>query len=525
MAKSVRKIPASVNLYNVATTTNKKKRRVAAYARVSTDQEEQLTSYEAQVDYYTNYIKSRDDWEFVDVYTDEGISGTSTKHREGFNKMVECAMAGNIDLIITKSVSRFARNTVDSLTTIRKLKDIGCECYFEKENIWTFDGKGELLLTIMSSLAQEESRSISENVKWGHRKRFADGKVSVPYGIFLGYKKGEDGNLAIDEEQAKIVKRIYREYLSGSTAVAIAKGLTNDGIETPGHKQKWHASTVRSILTNEKYKGEALLQKYYTPDFLTKKQKVNNGEIQQYYVENNHPAIIEPDIFEMVRIEKDRRLMLNGKYSGTDILTSRIKCGDCGGSYGAKVWHSSSKYKKVIYQCNRKYAGEEKCKTPAIRADDVEERFVNAVNSIIENKDEIISNLELMLDKICNRDELTKEKAKLEKNLTEQVEKIQNLIDINSKVAQNQEKYKKEYDALIQEYEETKNKFEQLEIESSKKAAKHQMIQDYINTLKKQDKPLDKFNGLMWGSLLESATIKDKETIIFKFKDGTEIAG
>ena len=171
MAKNVRAIPATVNLFDATPITNSKKRRVAAYARVSTDQEEQLTSYEAQVDYYTNYIKSRSDWEFVDVYTDEGISGTSTKHREGFNKMVEYAMAGNIDLIITKSVSRFARNTVDSLTTIRKLKVIGCECYFEKENIWTFDGKGELLLTIMSSLAQGESRSISENVKWGHRKR------------------------------------------------------------------------------------------------------------------------------------------------------------------------------------------------------------------------------------------------------------------------------------------------------------------------------------------------------------------
>mgnify|MGYP002586500696 FL=1 len=525
MQKNVRAIPASVNLYNAETITNKKKRRVAAYARVSTDQEEQLTSYEAQVDYYTNYIKSRDDWEFVDVYTDEGISGTSTKHREGFNKMVKSALAGDIDLIITKSVSRFARNTVDSLTTIRKLKDIGCECYFEKENIWTFDGKGELLLTIMSSLAQEESRSISENVKWGHRKRFADGKVTVPFNHFLGYKRGEDGNLVIDEEQAVIVKRIYREYLSGSTAVAIAKGLTNDGIETPGHKQKWHASTVRSILTNEKYKGEALLQKYYTPDFLTKKQKVNNGEIQQYYVENNHPAIIEPEIFEMVRIEKDRRLMLNGKYSGTDILTSRIKCGECGGSYGAKVWHSSSKYKKVIYQCNRKYAGKEKCTTPAIRADDVEERFVNVVNSLFENKEEIISNLEMVLEKIGSKKELTEEKDKLEKSLTEQVEKIQELIEVNSRVAQNQNKYKKEYDALIQEYEETKNKYEQLESEISRKAAKHQMLKDYINTLKKQNKPLEKFNGLIWGSLLESATIKDKDTIVFRFKDGTEIVG
>ena len=377
----------------------------------------------------------------------------------------------------------------------------------------------------MSSLAQEESRSISENVKWGHRKRFADGKVSVPFNNFLGYKKGEDGNLVIDEEQAMIVKRIYREFLSGSSSVAIAKGLTNDGIETPGHKQKWYATTVRSILTNEKYKGDALLQKHYTVDFLTKKQKINNGEVQQYYVENNHPAIIEPDVFEMVRLEIDRRLMLKGKYSGTDILTAKIRCGECGGSYGAKVWHSNDKYRRVMYQCNSKYSGKEKCKTPAIRSEDIESRFVNVVNILIENKDEIISNLEKVLDKICNKKELLEEKEKLENSLTEQVEKIQDLIDINSRVAQNQEKYKKEYDALIKNYDETKCKFEQLEIKLSQQAAKHQMIKDYINTLKKQEKLLTKFDGLVWGSLLESATIKDKDVIVFRFKDGTEING
>jgi len=163
MAKRVTTIPATISRYTAAPINSKKKRRVAAYARVSTDHEEQLTSYEAQVDYYTNYIKGRDDWEFVAVYADEGITGCNTKRREGFNTMVSDALAGRIDLIITKSVSRFARNTVDSLTTIRKLKEHNIECFFEKENIWTFDGKGELLLTIMSSLAQEESRSISEN--------------------------------------------------------------------------------------------------------------------------------------------------------------------------------------------------------------------------------------------------------------------------------------------------------------------------------------------------------------------------
>ena len=204
MAKNVITIPATISKYTVSPMHGKKKRKVAAYARVSTDHEEQQSSYEAQVDYYTHYIESRSDWEFVAVYADEGITGCNTKKRDGFNRMVEDALSGRIDLIITKSVSRFARNTVDSLTTIRKLKENGTECYFEKENIWTFDGKGELLITIMSSLAQEESRSISENCTWGQRKRFADGKVTVPFKRFLGYDRGPDGNLVVNEEQANI---------------------------------------------------------------------------------------------------------------------------------------------------------------------------------------------------------------------------------------------------------------------------------------------------------------------------------
>lgn len=200
MAKrKVTTIPATINKFTAKPVDSKKKRKVAGYASVSTDHEDQLTSYEAQVDYYTNYIKGRDDLEFAGLYSDEGISATNTKHRDGFNQMITDALAGKIDLIITKSVSRFARNMVDSLSTIRKLKEHSIECYFEKENIWTFDSKGELLLTIMSSLAQEESRSISENVTWGQRKRFADGKVSFAYKRFLGYDKDSDGNIVINE--------------------------------------------------------------------------------------------------------------------------------------------------------------------------------------------------------------------------------------------------------------------------------------------------------------------------------------
>ena len=236
-----------------------KKRRVAGYARVSTDSDEQFTSYEAQVDYYTKFIQSKPDWEFAKVYTDEGISATNTKRREGFKEMVADALAGKIDLIVTKSVSRFARNTVDSLVTIRKLKENGVECYFEKEGIYTFDGKGELLITIMSSLAQEESRSISENVTWGQRKRFSDGKVSMPYKRFLGYEKGEDGQPVVNEKEAAVVKLIYRLFLDGKTSSGICKYLENLNILSPGGSSKWSKTTVDSILTNEKYKGDALL--------------------------------------------------------------------------------------------------------------------------------------------------------------------------------------------------------------------------------------------------------------------------
>ena len=375
MAK-VTTIPATISRFTAVPINEKKKRRTAAYARVSTDSEEQLTSYAAQVDYYTNYIKGRDDWEFVAVYTDEGITGTNTKHREGFKRMVADALDGKIDLIVTKSVSRFARNTVDSLTTVRQLKEKGVEIYFEKENIWTLDSKGELLITIMSSLAQEESRSISENCTWGQRKRFADGKVTVPFKRFLGYDRGPDGNLVLNPEEAVIVQRIYSMFLQGMTPYGIATQLTADGIKSPGGKDKWNAGAVRSILTNEKYKGDALLQKSYTVDFLTKKKKTNEGEIPQYYVEGNHEAIISPDVFEQVQRELERRKQGKGRHSGVHLFSGKIKCGQCGEWYGSKVCHSNSNYRRVIWQCNHKFDGDEKCTTPHLTEEDIKTMFV-----------------------------------------------------------------------------------------------------------------------------------------------------
>lgn len=395
-ARSVTVIPPTINPLTHLSKVTIQKRRVAGYARVSTDSDEQFTSYEAQVDYYTQYIKRNPEWEFVKVYTDEGISGTNTKHRIGFNEMIADAMSGKIDLIVTKSVSRFARNTVDSLVTIRKLKEKGVEVYFEKENIYTFDGKGELLLTIMSSLAQEESRSISENVTWGQRKRFADGKVNLPYKQFLGYRKGADGFPEVVQEEAVIVRRIYTRFMEGLTPGAIAKELTADEIPTPSRKQRWQTSTVESILQNEKYKGAALLQKCFTVDFLTKKRKVNEGEVPQYYVEHSHEPIITPEEFDKVQTELARRKRISRQYSGKSIFSSRIVCGDCGSYFGSKVWNSTSKYRRVIWQCNSKFKGEHKCETPHLDEETIKARFVTALNAIIESKDNILEDCRLM---------------------------------------------------------------------------------------------------------------------------------
>ena len=219
---------------------------------------------------------------------------------------------------------------------------------FEKENIYTLDSKGELLITIMSSLAQEESRSISENVTWGQRKRMADGKVSLPYKHFLGYRKGADGLPEIVPEEAEIVRNIYRWFMEGKTPTGIARTLTEQGVPTPAGKEQWCSSTVKSILTNEKYKGSALLQKRFTVDFLTKKSKVNEGEVPQYYIEESHPAIIEPKEFELVQAELLRRQNLRRQYNGKSVFAARLVCGDCGNFFGAKVWHSNSKYRQVI---------------------------------------------------------------------------------------------------------------------------------------------------------------------------------
>lgn len=523
--KNVTVIPAKPADFMQGLPSLTKKRKVAGYARVSTDKDEQQNSYEAQVDYYTGYIQRNPEWEFVEVYTDEGISGTSTKRREGFKRMIADALDGKIDLILTKSVSRFARNTVDSLTTIRKLKESGTEVYFEKENIFTMDSKGELLLTIMSSLAQEESRSISKNITWGKRKSMADGKVSFAYSSFLGYDMGDDGHLYIVEEQAKIVSRIYDEFLAGKTTYDIAVRLTEDGIPTPMKKVKWQESTVRNILKNVKYRGDSILQSTYVEDFLTKKVKKNNGELPQFYVSQNHPPIIPPEKFEMVQ-EEFRRRKEGGPYTCISPFSGRIVCGDCGGFYGRKVWHSGSTYQSFVWHCNNKFAKRKYCSTPTVKEEAIMKCFVDAFNSLLARKNEIAQNYEECLAAITDDSTYKHRLAKIEEYCTDLAARMHDNLTRESRMMDDcgeDSPLQKEHDEITAKYEALQKEQQELTSKIALCAAKKVQVRGFLQLLKKQKKALVEFDPLVWQAAVHYMVINEDCTVKFVFRDGTKL--
>ena len=397
MARNITVIPARPSRSSLAENLQPQKRRIAAYCRVSTDQEEQLSSFEAQVNYYTGYIEKHPDYECAGIYADEGISGTNTKKREQFNLMIDDCKAGKIDGIITKSISRFARNTLDCLNYVRQLKELGIGVTFEKENIFTLDSKGEVLLSILSSLAQDESRSISENSTWGIRRRFEQGRLFINATKFLGYDKDKNGNLVINKKQAEIVRRIYREFLDGKGANRIARELEGDRVLNWNGKAKWYENSIRKMLTNEKYKGDALLQKTYTVDFLNKKRADNTGQVPQYYVEDSHPAIIDKEMWEAVQLEMERRRnyaleygIQKLEYATTDNpFAGRVICGSCGQVFGRKVWNSTDdRFRRIVWRCNGKYVvkGEKGCESRHIDEGVLYQAFVDVFNAMIENK-------------------------------------------------------------------------------------------------------------------------------------------
>jgi hypothetical protein len=334
----------------------------------------------------------------VDIYADEGISGTNTKKRTEFNRLIADCRKGKVDRIIVKSISRFSRNTLDCLKYVRELKELGIGVIFEKENIDSLDAKGEVLLTILSSLAQDESRSISENATWGIRKKFERGEIRVNTTKFVGYDKGENGNLVINEEQAKIVRRIFRDFLQGETPESIARSLKEEGVPGWNGKANWYPTTVQRMLQNEKYMGDALLQKTYTVDFLTKKRSENQGQVNQYYIEGNHEAIIDKEEWELVQLEIERRNQFrHDNYINFYIIqceqnpfTCKVFCKECGGLFGRKNW-TTSRGKRPVWQCNNRYKvkGIQGCTNRHIDEETLQQAFLRAVEVLREKKEKL----------------------------------------------------------------------------------------------------------------------------------------
>ena len=381
--------------------------RVAAYCRVSTKQEEQLNSYEVQRKAYTEKINGKPKWTLVDIFADRGITGTSVKKRDEFNRMIRMCRRGKIDLILTKSISRFARNTVDCLKYVRLLRELNVDVFFEEQGLHSIDPGAEFYITIYGSIAQSESENISANVKWGKAQSAKEGKVTFHYKNFLGYRKGADGTPEIIPEQAEIVKLIYAQFLAGASLGGIASHLTAQGIPTPAGKETWTGSTIRSILSNEKYQGDAILNKTYIVDCLSRKVKVNHGERPKYYVEHNHPAIIDAATFGRVQEELARRAgkrrvkqvgtkTEQGKYSGKYALTELLICGECGTPYRRCTWTAGGR-KRIVWRCiNRLDYGKKYCHTsPSIEEGVLHEAIMEAIRKTAMQNTAVLSTLKL----------------------------------------------------------------------------------------------------------------------------------
>ena len=507
--------------------------RVAAYCRVSTTLEQQETSYEAQVSYYTEKIKSNPNWKLAGIYADDGKSATNTKKRDDFNAMIEDCMVGKIDMVITKSVSRFARNTVDSLQNIRKLKEKNVAVFFEKEGVNTLDGTGELLITILSSQAQEESRNLSENTRWGLVRRFENGIVSVNHNKFLGYTKDKNNELVIVPEEAELVRRIFRLYLEGSSIVQITKILESEGITTVTGLNKWCPGTINKMLSNEKYMGDVLQQKTYTIDFLTKKRVLNKGIVPQYYIEDDHEAIIPKELYYQVQEEKARRASLHkpsvarkekkekSKYSSKFALTDIMVCKECGQPYRRQIW---SKYgqKSAVWRCeNRLKNGTKNCKhSPTFKEDVLHEAIMTAINSVVENRGEFVGafreNVIRVIGNYSTKNVPTEYDGQIEKLQAEMLA----LIEENAKQGSITEDFDEQYHRIAERINDLKQKKLELVREQKIGANFQQRVEDMDACLKKTTCEVGEFDNDLVRRLLQSIKAVKDDLIEIQFKSG-----
>ncbi len=506
-------------------------KRVAAYCRVSTDKEQQEHSFETQKEMYTEMIIMKPNWQMAGIYADEGITGTIAKKRPDFMRMICDCRKGKIDIIITKSVSRFSRNNLDCLLYVRELKELGIPIIFEKEGINTLQVSSELLITLFSGLSQAESESISMNVKIGKRQSLKNGNVPFSYKSFLGYRKGVDGKPEIDEEQAVIIRRIFNEYLAGKSLLDIAKGLTADGIPTARGKTNWSSARVQSILTNEKYKGDALLQKTYIVDCISKKSKKNNGELPMYYVENNHPAIIERSMFDKVQEEISRRNSKRkvkqkgtktelGKYSSKYALSELLFCGNCGTPYRRVTWTIRGK-KKVVWRCiSRLDYGTKYCKnSPSLEESALQNAIAEAITRKAKSEGADVSRICTHL-KIYQTQQDTSSIIAKKNKLNDLKQSIEQLADMDNEAAQNGD-FDEQFDNLFSEMYSLKDELAEIENQQEKLNSTSDTINEMAVIIEGLKNHPVEYNDQAVRQLISCIKVISADQIEIQFKYGT----
>ena len=507
--------------------------RVAAYCRVSTDDKEQKTSYEAQIQYYTNKINKNPDWQMAGIFADEGITGTQAKKRPQFLKMIRLCRQGKIDVILTKSLSRFARNTVDSLNYIRELKMLGIAVISEKENINTLTAESEMLITIMSCFAQAESESISKNVSWGVRQSFKSGNVPMQYKKLLGYKKGENDLPEIIPEEAEIVKDIFRSYLDGMSLKQIADSLNSRGIKTKHKQTVWQTEVVKSILVNEKYTGDALLQKTYITDCITKKSRKNNGELPMYLVKNHHEPIISRTDFNRVQEEMARRSAKRsiadkltkteqGKYSAKYALSELLICGECGSHYRRVTWTAKG-FKEIKWRCiNRIQYGKKKChSSPTVDEQPLHKAIMSAINEFCEVKDDVAKALRESITEVLDPN-LNGSVQAAQQRIDELAHNIDELI----KLATVPETAATAMADIEKFSEEMKTLREFIETEKAKQMAAQRgsaELDAILERLENENFTMTEYDDVAVRQLIEKVTVENKDIITVTFKGGFEV--
>ena len=519
-----------------AVRASKRQLRVAAYCRVSTDDEEQLTSYEAQKNYYTDKIMTNKEWTMAGLFADEGITGTSARKRPEFLRMIRQCKQGKIDIVLTKSISRFARNTVDCLNYVRALKELGIAVIFEKENMNTLEVDSEILITMLGAFAQSESESISANVRWGIRQAMKEGKATIQYKYLYGYRKGDDGKPKIILEQAEVVRKIYDLFLSGIPVRGIQEYLNASAVPNINGEPKWARSAIDSILTNEKYCGDVLLQKTYIDDCINKKVKKNTGQLPMYLVQNHHEGIISRETFDAAQAELARRSAGKSpskknaptgrsRYSSKYALSDRLYCGECGTRYQRCTWRNRDGSKRIVWRCvSRVDYGSKYCHdSPTLDEEPLHRAILAAINSAVKDKDNIIYNLKSAMEKelapVAGQQLSLSEIDNLLEQLNTEFSKV--LVEVSE--SGGQAVYSDRFREIMQKQTVLKAQRDEIQrmLAESGKAATH--IEQCRQAAESIPATITEWDEALIRQVVESVTVEMDSKLAVQTKSGTEI--